>query len=158
VDGGYSDADEPSGQPYFMLISIIEPCKNHFLVLNIRRELAADARVAVPRLILVGAGGWEHEQVADMLDRCEAIRAYVFHAARLSSAGIPSGIEGFLNYSQRPATTARGGSNARGWESHDPFADGEKFTLSLATRGYCMIGSAMLRSWCRAFAERDRPA
>jgi glycosyltransferase involved in cell wall biosynthesis len=76
------------GQPYFMLISTIEPRKNHLLVLNIWRALATDSRNDVPKLVLLGASGWEHEQVTDMLDRCEAIRPYVFRAARLSRAGL----------------------------------------------------------------------
>jgi len=80
--------DDLGGQPYFVLISTIEPRKNHLLVLNIWRELAADNRCGVPKLVLVGGSGWEHEQVTDMLDRCEAIRPYVFHTTRLSSAGL----------------------------------------------------------------------
>jgi len=72
-------------RPYFVLVSTVEPRKNHLLVLNIWRELAALGDNDIARLVLIGARGWEHEQVADMLDRCEAIRPYIFEAARLSS-------------------------------------------------------------------------
>ena len=74
-------------RPYFVLLSTIEPRKNHLLILNIWREFASQGG-EVPALVLVGGRGWEHEQVADMIDRCEAIRPYVFETSRLSSKAL----------------------------------------------------------------------
>ena len=77
-------AREMPARPYFLLVSTIEPRKNHLLILNIWRELAARLGDATPRLVLVGSHGWEDEQILDMLDRCEAIAPHVVRSARLS--------------------------------------------------------------------------
>ena len=73
------------GHPYFVMIGTMEPRKNHLLVLHVWRELlAADANA--PRLVLIGARGWENEQVADILDRSVALRAHVAELSGLPSA------------------------------------------------------------------------
>ena len=56
------------GHPYFVVLGTIEPRKNHLLSLHLWRRLVAE-RPGAPRLVLVGARGWESEQIADMLDR-----------------------------------------------------------------------------------------
>ena len=61
---------------YFVLVSTLEPRKNHLTLLNVWRALAADAQRA-PKLVLVGGRGWENEQIVDMVNRCEAIRPFV---------------------------------------------------------------------------------
>ena len=76
---------ESGGHPYFVMIGTMEPRKNHLLVLHIWREmLAADANA--PRLVLIGARGWENEQVADILDRSVALRGHVAELSGLPSA------------------------------------------------------------------------
>jgi glycosyltransferase involved in cell wall biosynthesis len=84
------DATEalPPAHPYFLLVSTIEPRKNHLLVLNIWRDLAAELGEDTPRLILIGGRGWENEQIIDMLDRCEGVCRHVFRSARLSRQGL----------------------------------------------------------------------
>jgi glycosyltransferase involved in cell wall biosynthesis len=79
---------ELPAHPYFILVSTIEPRKNHLLVLNIWRELAATLGDDTPRLVLIGSRGWENEQVIDMLDRCEGVAKYVLRSARLSRPGL----------------------------------------------------------------------
>src|SRR5262249_11541030 len=59
-------ADSPaaaraSGHPYFVVVGTIEPRKNHLLLLNVWREMAR-RMAAPPRLVVVGARGWENEQ------------------------------------------------------------------------------------------------
>jgi glycosyltransferase involved in cell wall biosynthesis len=78
----------PPAQPYFLLVSTIEPRKNHLLVLNVWRELAAELGEDTPRLVLIGSRGWENEQVADMLDRCEAVSRHALRSARVSRQGL----------------------------------------------------------------------
>ena len=51
------------------------------------RRLVAENRNA-PRLVIVGARGWENEQVADILDRGEALKAHVVELSRLPSADL----------------------------------------------------------------------
>ena len=80
--------EPPPALPYFLLVGTVEPRKNHLLILNIWRELAADLGVHTPRLVLIGSRGWENEQVIDMLDRCAGITNYVLRATRVSRQGL----------------------------------------------------------------------
>jgi glycosyltransferase involved in cell wall biosynthesis len=64
-------------RPYFVYVSTIEARKNHLLLLNLWRQLAADLGQAAPQLILIGQRGWETENVIDMLDRCPGLRGTV---------------------------------------------------------------------------------
>src|SRR5205823_1024035 len=67
----------PLERPYFVYVSTIEARKNHLLLLNLWRRLAAELGNAAPQLILIGQRGWETENVVDMLDRCPALRGAV---------------------------------------------------------------------------------
>jgi glycosyltransferase involved in cell wall biosynthesis len=73
--------------PYFVIIGTIEPRKNHALLFNVWRRLAARGG-AVPKLVVVGNRGWENEQALDMLERCASISAHVREIAGLSNAGV----------------------------------------------------------------------
>jgi glycosyltransferase involved in cell wall biosynthesis len=102
-----ADGIPPIGRPYFVCLGTIEARKNHLLLLNLWRRLAADLGENVPVLVLVGRRGWEVENVIDMLDRCPALRDTVIEhntlpdaamAALLRSARallLPSFAEGF---------------------------------------------------------------
>jgi len=68
--------DELAHSDYFVLLSTLEPRKNHLMLLNVWRALAA-GRQPAPKLVLVGGRGWENEQIVDMLNRCETIRPFV---------------------------------------------------------------------------------
>lgn len=63
--------------PYFVVLGTIEPRKNHLLLLNLWRDLAARLGPEAPRLLIVGRRGWENENILDMLDRCAALRGLV---------------------------------------------------------------------------------
>ena len=80
-------------RPYFVVIGTIEPRKNHLLLLNVWRVLARSLPHP-PRLVIVGARGWENEQVLDMLDRCEALTSYVAEASDLGSRQLAELIAG----------------------------------------------------------------
>ncbi len=86
--------DEPwRGHPYFVVLGTIEPRKNHLLLLHLWRRLVAE-RPGAPRLVLVGARGWESEQIADMLDRCLSIQGHILEIAGLRSADLVTLLRG----------------------------------------------------------------
>lgn len=77
----------PLAQPYFVILSTIEPRKNHLLLLHLWRQLVErHGAAAVPRLYVVGQRGWEYENVFDLLERCEALNGVVVHLSRCSDA------------------------------------------------------------------------
>jgi glycosyltransferase involved in cell wall biosynthesis len=67
----------PLSHPYFVVLSTIEPRKNHLLLLNVWRELVEQLGESAPRLVVIGRRGWECEQVLDMLERCITLRGFV---------------------------------------------------------------------------------
>lgn len=73
-------------RPYFLMLSTIEPRKNHLLILHVWRTLAAEG--IAPRLVVAGRRGWENEMVLDMLERCVAIRDHVVEFGDLTDAEI----------------------------------------------------------------------
>ncbi len=89
--GAPSD-DRSVGIPYFLILATIEPRKNHLLLLNLWRVLAAEGDA--PRLMIAGRRGWENEQVLDMLDRCEAITDLVEERRQLRDDEIVRLIQG----------------------------------------------------------------
>jgi glycosyltransferase involved in cell wall biosynthesis len=74
-------------QPYFVMIGTIEPRKNHLLMLNLWRELALSGS-AIPKLVAVGAPGWENEQALDMFERCTVIHPHVLRVPRLPAPAL----------------------------------------------------------------------
>ena len=74
----------PPAEPYFLLLSTIEPRKNHLLILNIWRELAAQFQKRTPKLALIGGPGWENEQVLDVFERCESTKQHIRWSTKVS--------------------------------------------------------------------------
>jgi len=84
------DRDRPFDRPYFVYVSTIEARKNHLLLLNLWRRLAAELGDGTPLLVLVGQRGWETENVVDMLERCPALKgAVVEHNAMPDAEMVP---------------------------------------------------------------------
>jgi glycosyltransferase involved in cell wall biosynthesis len=74
----YPPSPFPPARPYFVMLSTIEPRKNHSLLLQIWRHFAETmAPEDVPELVLIGKRGWENEAVFRLLDRCEILRPHV---------------------------------------------------------------------------------
>ncbi len=73
-------------RPYFVYVSTIEARKNHLLLLNLWRWMATDLGERTPLLVLVGARGWETENVVDMLERCPVLRGAVIEHNALPDA------------------------------------------------------------------------
>ncbi|MFT4059597.1 MAG: glycosyltransferase family 1 protein [Legionella sp.] len=59
----------PTQNPYFVMLSTIEPRKNHLLLLKIWRQLVQTLGKQTPQLYIIGKRGWECENVMDLLDR-----------------------------------------------------------------------------------------
>lgn len=96
-----------SARPTFLVCGTIESRKNHLMLLELWRDLAAQHGATTPRLVIVGRRGWEVECVVDLLDRCSAIADHVVEVAGLSTPSLarlmrgatallmPSFIEGY---------------------------------------------------------------
>jgi glycosyltransferase involved in cell wall biosynthesis len=67
----------PIAKPYFVILSTIEPRKNHLLILHIWRSLYEELGLDAPHLYVIGQRGWECEQVLDLLDRCSSLKKVV---------------------------------------------------------------------------------
>lgn len=104
---GQSSAPPFLSTPYFVMLGTIEPRKNHLLILQVWRQLAAKYGAQTPQLVLIGQRGWECEQVIDLLERCAAIKPFVVEIGGCSDAQLhhilsgarallfPSFVEGF---------------------------------------------------------------
>ena len=96
----------PYSVPYFIVLGTIEPRKNHMLLLNLWGRLATTLATP-PRLLVIGARGWENEQVVDMLERSQRLHGLVEEHNRLDDSAVgallsqaravlvPSLVEGF---------------------------------------------------------------
>jgi glycosyltransferase involved in cell wall biosynthesis len=76
----------PLPEPYFVMLSTIEPRKNHWMILHVWRRLIERLGRSAPRLVVIGQRGWECENVVDLLERCSALRGVVFHKTDCSDA------------------------------------------------------------------------
>jgi glycosyltransferase involved in cell wall biosynthesis len=80
---------------YFVVISTIEPRKNHLLLLSIWRELAQQKMLdPMPELYLVGKRGWENENVIDMVERCKSLKGIVHESANLNDSELMALLKG----------------------------------------------------------------
>jgi glycosyltransferase involved in cell wall biosynthesis/phosphatidylglycerophosphate synthase len=74
-------------RPYFAVVGTIEPRKNHLLLLNLWTRLVNEMATP-PRLLVIGARGWENEQVVDMLERSRRLRGVVEEHGSLSDVEV----------------------------------------------------------------------
>jgi glycosyltransferase involved in cell wall biosynthesis len=81
-------------RPYFVVLGTIEPRKNHLLLLNLWRQMAATLGPAAPRLVVIGRRGWENENIIDMLERCAAIDGLVEETGPLPDREVASLLRG----------------------------------------------------------------
>lgn len=87
VDGRAMTDPQLAACPYFVVLGTIEPRKNHLLLLNVWRRLAEE-HPSPPKLVIIGARGWENEQVLDVLDRSVLVRPHVVEASGVSDRGL----------------------------------------------------------------------
>lgn len=74
----------PIAAPYFVMLSTIEPRKNHWFILHVWRHLVEQMGDVAPKLVVIGRRGWECENVVDMLERCATIRGAVIEESDCS--------------------------------------------------------------------------
>ena len=86
----------PIAELYFVVLSTIEPRKNHLMLLQLWRRLREELGEDVPRLIIIGQRGWECENVVDLLERSELLRGYVFEFSRCGDVELAT----YLHHSQ----------------------------------------------------------
>jgi glycosyltransferase involved in cell wall biosynthesis len=67
----------PLAEPYFVMLSTIEPRKNHSMILQVWRRLVEQHGMRAPRLVIIGQRGWECENTIDLLERCDSLRGFV---------------------------------------------------------------------------------
>ncbi|WP_420392629.1 glycosyltransferase family 4 protein [Acuticoccus sp.] len=94
-------------EPYFLVVSTIEARKNHALLFNVWRRMAADLGSAAPKLIVAGKRGWEAQSPIAMLDRATDLSNHVYEAGAVPDGALavlrrhatavlmPSFVEGF---------------------------------------------------------------
>jgi glycosyltransferase involved in cell wall biosynthesis len=80
-------------RPYFVVLGTIEPRKNHLLLLNLWTRLGASLPQP-PKLVVIGARGWENEQVVDMLERSSRLKGLVEERPGLSDAAVGGWLHG----------------------------------------------------------------
>jgi glycosyltransferase involved in cell wall biosynthesis len=71
--------------PYFLVVSTIEPRKNHAMLIEVWRSLIQRG-LSPPKLVLVGRRGWESEQTFRELDFAPDLQQYLVQVASLPSA------------------------------------------------------------------------
>jgi len=88
------------------MLATIEPKKNHLMILNLWARLAT-IMMTPPQLKVIGARGWDNEQIVDMLERSRRLRGLVFECGMLDQEKVgrefkdarailvPSLVEGF---------------------------------------------------------------
>lgn len=86
----------PVAAPYFVMLSTIEPRKNHWMILQVWDKLVERYGKHAPNLVLVGQRGWECENIADLLERRESLRGVVTELSACSDADLAT----FLRHSQ----------------------------------------------------------
>lgn len=70
-------AASPLHVPYFVMLGTIEARKNHGLLLQLWRSLAAELGPAAPHLVVIGRRGWECESAIDLLERSPPLQGVV---------------------------------------------------------------------------------
>lgn len=90
------EAPDPElvAHPYFVVCGTIEPRKNHLMLLQVWRELVRRDGAAAPKLILIGARGWENENVVDLLERSATISHHVLEVSGLSTPSFKRLLDG----------------------------------------------------------------
>ena len=83
-----ANAERPLLKPYFVMLGTIEPRKNHWLMLQLWRQLVESLGDATPQLVIIGQRGWECENVVDMLERCEILKDFIFELPECSDTDL----------------------------------------------------------------------
>ncbi|WP_148263600.1 glycosyltransferase family 4 protein [Legionella drancourtii] len=91
-----SPGTRPLDKPYFVILSTIEPRKNHLLLLQIWRSLFQRLGQQTPHLFVIGQRGWECENVLDLLERCHYLQDVVTEISYCQDADLVT----YIHHSQ----------------------------------------------------------
>ena len=61
----------------FVIVSTIEPRKNHLMLLEIWRDFIFSGLSDIPKLIIIGSRGWHNSNTFEFLEKCTAIQPYI---------------------------------------------------------------------------------
>ena len=89
-------AERPIKQRYFVVLSTIEPRKNHLMLLHLWRRLREELGSDAPHLVVIGQRGWECENVVDLLERSASLRGFVTELSRCDDVDLAT----YLHHSQ----------------------------------------------------------
>ena len=91
-----ADAADPAllARPYFVQCGTLEPRKNHLMTLHVWRELVNRHGKNTPKLLIIGARGWENENILDLVERCGALRDHVMEVSGLRTPGLVALMKG----------------------------------------------------------------
>jgi glycosyltransferase involved in cell wall biosynthesis len=78
----------PLSEPYFVMLGTVEPRKNHWMVLQVWRQLIEIHGSAAPRLVVLGQRGWDCENVVRLLERSSYIRDFVLERSNCPDSEI----------------------------------------------------------------------
>lgn len=79
---------ELAGYGYFLVVSTIEPRKNHRMLLRVWQRLVARHGSAAPHLVMVGARGFDAEAILAPIDTDPQLRARVHEVSGLSTPAL----------------------------------------------------------------------
>jgi glycosyltransferase involved in cell wall biosynthesis len=91
-----SPGTRPTNTPYFVMLSTIEPRKNHLFLLQIWRKLVQIMGSEAPHLYVIGKRGWECENTLDLLDRSKDLAKAVTEIPSCSDAELTT----YLSHAQ----------------------------------------------------------
>jgi len=81
---------ELAGKRYFVVVSTVEPRKNHELLLRVWGRLVASSGKDAPHLVIVGSRGFDAERILAPLAQTPLLRALVHEVTGLSSQALAS--------------------------------------------------------------------
>lgn len=87
---------QPMNRPYFVMVSTIEPRKNHLLLFRVWRDLAQQHGRETPILILIGQRGWMYEEIIVALESDPQLKPYVLELGQCSDTAM----WGYLKYAR----------------------------------------------------------
>jgi glycosyltransferase involved in cell wall biosynthesis len=97
----------PLDGPYFVILSTIEPRKNHVLLLNVWREMIEQKLPVIPTLVIIGQRGWDVDDIINLLENDQVLKPHIRELSSCSDETLanylqhaqallfPSFVEGF---------------------------------------------------------------
>lgn len=77
IENRHQKQKNTSIENQFVIVSTIEPRKNHLMLLEIWRSLINEEYTNIPKLIIIGKRGWDNQNTFNLLDKSPALKQYV---------------------------------------------------------------------------------